>query len=62
VLDALGEPQVAGTADARRIRTLVEECSREIDPGVRVDDAGLVDFGAATRMSPAAVDAPDPAP
>ncbi|MFC5950293.1 CapA family protein [Pseudonocardia lutea] len=62
VLDALGEPQVAGTADARRIRTLVEECSREIDPGVRVNDAGLVDFGAATRMSPAAVDAPDPAP
>ncbi|MEU7810808.1 CapA family protein [Pseudonocardia sp. NPDC049154] len=61
-LDAAGEPHLADPQAARRIRALVEESSRELDPSVRVDGDGFVHFGApkgaATQLSPTPVDAP----
>ncbi|GAA2884265.1 CapA family protein [Pseudonocardia halophobica] len=64
-LDAAGEPRVADPDAAARIRALVEESSREIDPTVQVDADGVAHFGApadvVTRMSRSAVDDPQPA-
>lgn len=44
-LDAAGEPLLADPGTANRIRGVVERWSREIDPGVRVDEGGVVTFG-----------------
>jgi poly-gamma-glutamate synthesis protein (capsule biosynthesis protein) len=44
-LDDLGEPQVADPDTAGRIRALVEDSSRELDPSVRVEPDGSVHFG-----------------
>ncbi|HWD01960.1 MAG TPA: CapA family protein [Amycolatopsis sp.] len=61
-LDTAGEPHVADFQAAQRIRTLVEESSREIDPATRVDSDGLVHFGLSAERPQPTVDTPRSTP